>query len=160
MIISYKKLKPVEKKLIDAAETARELAYNPYSHFYVGAALLSSKGKIITGSNVENASYGLAICGERAAFIRANALGIRSFTKIGISSRGETYDLKDPSLPCGACRQWINEFSQISGNDIEIISASTDKSKIIKILISKLLPKAFGPLDLNLEINKLKHFPK
>ena len=153
----FNDLTEIEKQLIEEAEKARENAYNPYSKFYVGAALLSSDGRIITGANVENASYGLTICAERAALLKANSIGVREFYKIGISTRGETFDVEEPTMPCGACRQWIYEFSQISETDIEIISASTKRGKILKAPISELLKAAFGPKDIGIDISKYQH---
>ena len=96
-------------KLLDAAEEAMEKAYNPYSHFYVGAALLTADGKIITGANYENASYGNTICAERAALLKANAEGYRRFKAIAIIAKGENFDVDKPTAPCGACRQSIFE---------------------------------------------------
>lgn len=140
--------------LIREAEKARESAYNPYSKFYVGAALLTKYGTMIRGANVENASYGITLCAERSAFARANAKDVRNIEAIAISTRGETFDVKEPTMPCGACRQWIYEFSQISDRDIEIISASTNREKIFLARISELLPNAFGPKDFGINIKK------
>ena len=80
--IIYNDLSKLQQQLIDEAKAAMETAYNPYSHFYVGAALLTETNEIITGSNVENASYGHCICAERSALVRANAMGHRKFKSI------------------------------------------------------------------------------
>ena len=80
--VSYADLSPSQKKLVDAAALAKETAYNPYSRFFVGAALLTRDGEVITGSNVENAAYGESICAERAAILRANAMKQRIYTAI------------------------------------------------------------------------------
>lgn len=149
---TYNKLEDLKKRLIDAAAQAMETAYNPYSNFYVGAALLTKDNQIITGSNVENAAYGSTICAERAALLRANAQRCRMFQSIAIIARGEEFDAKEPASPCGACRQMLYEASQISGKNLEIILSNTDKSKIIITSIEELLPLAFGPKDLGVNI--------
>jgi len=94
---------------------AREKAYAPYSNFKVGAAVLTSNGKIFSGCNIENSSYGLSICAERAAIFNAVSSGYKKFTKIVVVT-----DSEPPSSPCGACRQVIFEF----GDDIEVIMAN------------------------------------
>lgn len=152
--VQYSDLTQVQKRLLDAADKAKENAYNPYSHFYVGAALLSQDGEIISGSNVENSAYGSTICAERSALLAANALGKRMINSLAIIVRGEDYKTQEPSAPCGACRQMIYEQSQISDKDIEILLSNTDKSKIIITTISELLPLAFGPKDLGIDISK------
>lgn len=142
--------------MIDAAEKAMETAYAPYSHFYVGCAVLAKNGEIITGSNVENASYGLTICAERSAIFRANAMGIRLFEKLAVIARGETFDCQDVTGPCGACRQVIYEFANGSKNDFDILSSTTHKDRIMIASIIDLLPASFGPADL--EVNLVKYF--
>ncbi len=102
-------------KLIAEAKMAREKAYAPYSNFKVGAAVLTSNGKIFSGCNIENSSYGLSICAERTAIFNAVSSGYREFTKIAVVTDSDT-----PSSPCGACRQVIFEF----GDDIEVIMSN------------------------------------
>ncbi|MBQ9060476.1 MAG: rRNA maturation RNase YbeY [Firmicutes bacterium] len=92
-------------ELYKIAEKARENAYAPFSGFRVGAALLTEEGRVYTGVNVENSSYGATICAERTAFVKAISEGERKFTAIAISA-GEV-----PSLPCGICRQFMFEFA-------------------------------------------------
>ena len=92
--------------LFKEARKAADEAYAPYSKFRVGAALLCSDGTVITGANVENRSYGLTICAERSAVVKAISMGLRSFIAIAIS----TPDSKIPVGPCGACRQVLSEF--------------------------------------------------
>ena len=93
-------------ELINRARTVQRNSYAPYSKFHVGAALRTESGKIYTGTNVENASYGLTICAERAAIFNAISEGQRRLTAIAITSSSDR-----PIPPCGACRQVISEFS-------------------------------------------------
>ncbi len=151
---TYPALSSVQQKLVDEAEKVMKEAYNPYSHFYVGAALLTKDGIFISGANVENAAYGSTICAERSALLRANAMGYRQFESIAIITRGETFDVVEPSAPCGSCRQMINEAAQLSNKNIEIILSSTQKEKIILSSIEELLPLSFGPRDLGMDIKK------
>ncbi len=94
-------------ELIEAAMAARQNAYAPYSGFKVGAAILTASGRIFTGCNVENASYGLTVCAERNAVANAIMNGEREFKAIAIVSPGA-----HPATPCGACRQVLAEFSK------------------------------------------------
>ncbi len=149
--ISLKDLSTLQIKLLEAAEEALRNAYNPYSHFYVGAALLTSEGEIITGSNIENASYSCSICAERAALCRANSMGKRSFISLAVIARGENMPTDGYTAPCGSCRQMLYEASQLSEGDIEIILSNTNKTKIGITSIYELLPYAFGPKDLKME---------
>ncbi len=153
---NYQNLTNTEKELLDQAEKAMETAYNPYSHFYVGAAILSQDGRIVTGSNVENAAYGSTICAERAAILRANALGIRNFDKIAVIARGENFDSTEATGPCGSCRQMLYESAQVAGKNLEVITSTTKKDKIILATIKELLPLAFGPLDLGVDVKKYR----
>ena len=154
--LKYEDLNNLYRLLLKKAETAMETAYNPYSDFFVGAALYSYPNceKIITGSNVENAAYGSTICAERAALLRANAMGFRNFKAIAIITRGKDFDTKEVSAPCGSCRQMLYEASQISEKNLEIILSTTKKDKIIITSINELLPLAFGPKDLGIDIKK------
>lgn len=104
------------KNLIEKALAARKGAYAPYSKFKVGAALESSNGKIFTGCNVENATYGATCCAERVAVYKAVSEGVRSFKRIAIVA-----DMKEPCPPCGICRQVLYEFSP----EMEVIMANT-----------------------------------
>ena len=154
--VKHSELNKLEKELLDEAEKVMETAYNPYSKFFVGAAILSQDGKIITGSNVENAAYGSTICAERAAILRANALGVRTYDKVAIIAKGQDFDTTEVTAPCGCCRQMLYEASQISEKNLEIIMSTTKKDKIIIATIEELLPLAFGPKDLGIDIRKYK----
>jgi len=149
--IKYEELDLIQQNLLDEAAAVMETAYNPYSHFYVGAALLSLDGQIITGSNVENAAYGSTICAERAAILRANAKGIRTFEKVAIIGRGESFDTTEVTAPC---RQMLFESSQVSERNLELIMATTRKDKIILATMEEILPLAFGPKDLGIDVRK------
>ena len=120
------------------AKAASAKAYCPYSKFRVGAAVLADSGKIYTGCNVENASYGLTICAERNAIFHAACDGMERIEAVVIYTPTST-----PSAPCGACRQVINEF----GEDARIISVC-DAKTILDMKLSELLPHAFGPRNL------------
>ncbi len=151
---SYEQLEEIQRRLLNEAAKAMDTAYNPYSNFYVGAAILSQDGIIITGSNVENAAYGSTICAERAAILRANAKGIRIFEKIAIIGKGKDFDTTEVTAPCGSCRQMLFESAQISEKNLEVIMATTKMDKIIVATIEELLPLAFGPKDLGIDIKK------
>lgn len=108
-------------------------AYAPYSEFHVGAALLTKDGRIFTGVNVENASYGGSICAERTAFVKAVSEGCREFEAIAIASSGGS------AWPCGICRQFMSEFA---AEDFKIISGD-DADSIEVYTMEELLPKGF-----------------
>ena len=122
-----------EKELIKKATQARSKAHAPYSKFLVGAALLTEKGKVYTGVNVENASYGLTVCAERVAVFKAVTDGEKNFEKIAIVT-----DTDQPKSLCGACLQVLSEFCA----DLEIVCA-TLRGKKNKYRLRELLPKAF-----------------
>jgi len=132
------KLNP--KDLIKLARGARSKAYAPYSKFKVGAALLAKNGKVYTGCNVENASYGLTCCAERNAVFQAVGRGERDFIAIAIVS-----DSPEPTAPCGACRQVLNEFTP----EMEVIMAGA-KGQVKTRKLKELLPDSFGPKSLKI----------
>lgn len=150
----YSRLSKLEKDLLDSAERVMSTAYNPYSGFYVGSAILAQDGQIFTGSNVENAAYGSTICAERAAILNANSHGIRTLSKIALIGKGENFETKEVVAPCGSCRQMIYEVAQISQRNLEVIMANTRRDKIIIATISELLPLGFGPKELGIVIKK------
>jgi len=123
------------KDLIAIANEARNNSYSPYSKYKVGAALLCKDGTVITGCNIENASFTVGICAERTAFAKAISEGKKEFEAIAIV--GNTSN--KPTPPCGACRQFMSEFV---GKDFEIIEASPDGEFVIKKM-SELLPDMF-----------------
>jgi cytidine deaminase len=131
-----------------------ELAYNPYSRFYVGACLIMDGANLIAGANVENAAYGSTICAERAAIMHANALGLRCATDIVIVARGRNFPTTNITAPCGACRQMLFELAQVSGCDMGVFMATTHLDKIMVATISELLPLAFGPVDIGVNVNR------
>lgn len=142
----------MKQALIDAANVATKHAYAPYSGFGVGAAVLLSDGSIITGCNLENASYGMTLCAEAVALGAVNAQGklaqVREIAVIGGVLNGGAITGTDPVRPCGRCRQMIHEAAGVSGHDTVIHCASADGSVVETHLISALLPHAFGPGDL------------
>ena len=116
-----------------AALAARENAHAPYSHFRVGAALEDAGGRVHTGCNVENATYGLTLCAERVAVFKAISEGARSFRRIAIAADTETL-----TPPCGACRQILWEFC----GDIEIVLVNP-RGKSEALRLKELFPRAF-----------------
>jgi len=123
-----------DQTLLKAARAARTRAYAPYSGFLVGAALLTEDNRIVTGGNIENASYGLTVCAERVAIWNAVHAGHRKFTKIAVAT-----DSVPPASPCGACRQVLWEL----GGNIEVIMGNLSGEQI-KMPLIELLAKPFG----------------
>jgi cytidine deaminase len=107
-------------RLIEAARRARDNAVASFSQFKVGAALETADGTIVTGCNVENATYGLTICAERVAMFKALSEGHRAFVRVAIVA-----DTSEPTPPCGACRQILWEF----GGDLEVVLANLTEHK-------------------------------
>lgn len=120
-------------KLVAAARTVRLHAHAPYSGFQVGAALETDRGIIVTGCNVENATYGLTVCAERVAVFKAISEGLTKFARIAIVA-----DTEAPTPPCGACRQILWEFA----GDIEVILANLHEEKA-RYRLAQLLPLPF-----------------
>lgn len=117
-----------------SARTAQRQAWAPYSNFRVGAALEAEDGTVFTGCNVENASYGLTICAERAALVSAVTAGARRFRRVVVVT-----DSEPPAAPCGACRQVLAEF----GTDLVVESVGSSGRRSWRL--DQLLPDAFGP---------------
>ena len=135
------------RDLIRRAFAARKFAYTPYSHFNVGAALLTRNGKVYTGCNIENAGYTATNCAERTALFKAVSEGERQFSAIAIvgSKEGTVNELV--TGPCGVCLQALYEFS---GPDLTVIMARTEEDYIVTTL-GQLLPYGFGPANLETE---------
>ena len=122
-----------DSELIAAARRARRHARADYSRFKVGAALETADGTVVTGCNIENATYGLTMCAERVAMFKALSEGHRTFCRIAIAA-----DARTPTPPCGACRQILWEY----GGDLEVILANLRK-ETARHQLSALLPVAF-----------------
>jgi cytidine deaminase len=126
------------KALVDAAEAAMKSAYSPYSDVKIGAAVLSSKGKVFSGCNIENSSYGLACCAERTAIFKAVSEGQRDLVAIAVVGKSEEF-----TSPCGACRQVMVEFNP----DMKVLRRGADGFSE-DTTARKLLPSYFGPEEL------------
>jgi cytidine deaminase len=124
--------------LLRAAHAAAVLAHAPYSGVRVGAALLAADGAVYTGCNVENASYGLTLCAERAAVAKAIVAGERRFRMIAIAT-----DRPQALMPCGACRQVLAEFAR----ELAVVSQGRESS-VVEATLAELLPRAFSSDDL------------
>ncbi|WP_375428279.1 cytidine deaminase [uncultured Sphingomonas sp.] len=142
-----------QDRLIAAARSAAKNAYAPYSRFAVGAAVLLADGAIVTGANVENASYGLSLCAETVAVATASAQG-RLADIVAISIVGGLMDADgaahgtDPIRPCGRCRQVLNEAAQLGGRDLDIRCGGITGDQVEEHRLSDLLPHSFGPANL------------
>jgi cytidine deaminase len=131
-----------DEELIAAARTAAATSYSPYSRFAVGAALLFEDGTVVTGANVENASYGLSLCAETVAVAKALADGMRGgLARVAVVGPGA-----DPITPCGRCRQVLNELAQLGGTDPEVLCVGPGEVRTVRL--GELLPHAFGPASL------------
>jgi len=130
----------LKQLLLEKALEARENAYAPYSHFLVGAAVLAEDGRIFTGCNVENASYGATICAERNAAARAVAEGARTFTAIAIAGGTESEGITDECFPCGICRQVLSEFASEDGMQVILWDGKGEPGVYS---LSHLLPSSF-----------------
>lgn len=134
-----------DKLLIKEALIAREASYSPYSHFAVGAALLSNDGRIFRGCNIENASYTPTVCAERTAFFKAVSEGVNKFTKIAIVGGDSSKPVEKYAFPCGVCRQVMREFCNPETFDVIV---AIDENRYVKKKLVELLPDGFGPEDL------------
>jgi len=125
--------KEEKDELIASSLNAKKFSYSPYSNFRVGCALLTTCGKVIEGCNVENVSYGLAICAERTAYVKAISEGYKQFKAIAVSTDVESNFV----FPCGACRQFMSEFG-----DLVVITVRNDL-KFEETTLGELLPRSF-----------------
>ena len=128
-----------DKDLIECAVQASKRAYAPYSRFHVGAALEVESGEVISGCNVENASFGLTNCAERTAIFSAVAQGYRTFRRMALF-----VDHNDFFFPCGACRQVLLEMAP----DMEILVVKGDRS-VARVVVRDMLPSPFSPKQLS-----------
>ena len=134
---------PDRDELVAAARAAMAEAYAPYSNFRVGAALRFEDGEIVTGTNIENASYGLSLCAETVAVAKAMAAGRRGgLAEVAVIGTGAA-----PVTPCGRCRQVLNELAELGKTDPVVWSCGTEEVREYRL--SDLLPAAFGPGSLD-----------
>ena len=136
-----------EDDLIAAARKAADNSYSPYSDFQVGSALLFADGSVVTGTNIENASYGLALCAETVAVAKAMADGVRGGLEMVAVTGPLDKGGNAPITPCGRCRQVLNELAQLGGTDPLILCVGPDS--VTRLRLSELLPLAFGPASLD-----------
>lgn len=134
------------KELIGKAIEARRKSYSPYSHYQVGAALLTAEGQIVAGCNIENAAYGPSNCAERTAFFKAVSEEVRDFAAIAIVGSPEGEKVTQYAYPCGVCRQVMREFCEPS--QFQIIVAKSEEDYRVMTL-EELLPESFGPENLH-----------
>ena len=129
------------QELLQKATEARRLAYAPYSHYKVGACLLTKDGQLYSGCNIENAAFGPSICAERTAIFKAVSEGVRDFAAIAIVGGPENAEENDlsPAYPCGVCRQVMAEFC---GKDFRIYCGNPQNPE--EYTLEELLPKSFG----------------
>ena len=123
-----------DRELINMAVEASEKAYAPYSKFSVGAALECTDGTVYTGCNVENAAYSCTVCAERTAVFKAVSEGKRAFSRIAVYADSDEY-----CMPCGVCRQVLNEFAP----EIEVLSIRGD-GRYVSYSLKELLPRSFS----------------
>ena len=131
------------EQLVKAALEARSMSYAPYSKFRVGAAILCEDGTVVKGGNIENSSYGVTICAERTAAVKALSEGCGKFKKLAVVSSEEKF-----TYPCGICRQVIVEFAE--SKEIPIIIIKSKEEYIVKTM-EDILPGAFTKIDLDKE---------
>lgn len=129
------------QKLIALALKARENAYAPYSHFAVGAAVLTKDGQVYTGCNIENASYGATNCAERTAIFKAVSEGHKEFIQIAVVGGKQGEEITEYAYPCGVCRQVIAEFCDTKEMSVLIAKSETD---YVEKKLDELLPLSFG----------------
>ena len=127
-----------DQELVASARAARASAYAPYSGYRVGAALLTSSGVVVPAANLENASYSLTICAERAAVAAAVAAGHQRFEAIAVAADGA-----EPAALCGACRQVLREFPL--GPELRVLCAGESGDRVVVRTLGELLPDSFGP---------------
>ncbi len=127
----------MKNELVAKAREAMKSAYAPYSHFHVGAAVLTEEGQIFTGCNIENSSYGATVCAERTAIFKAVSEGHRRISAIAICG-GPKGVVESPAFPCGICRQVMSEFGQA-----DMTVYVVDRDEVLEFTLGELLPHAF-----------------
>ncbi|VWX52946.1 cytidine deaminase [Novosphingobium sp. 9U] len=134
-------------ELLELARKAAASAYAPYSNFHVGAALLFADGSVVTGANVENASYGLSLCAETVAVGKVlSGGGRRDLVSVAVTGGAPGRPGQGATVsPCGRCRQMLNEVAQLGGTDPVVWCDGDD---VVETTLSALLPHAFGPANL------------
>lgn len=138
-------------ELVELALEARQMAYTPYSHFKVGAALMTKEGKVYKGCNIENASYTPTNCAERTAFFKAISEGEKEFSALAIVGGFEDQEELEFCSPCGVCRQVIREFCD---DDFKIILLTNQKNGANEYKVydlTEILPLSFGPIDMHIK---------
>lgn len=134
-----------DQELVGLAREAATRAYAPYSRFKVGCAVESVEGEVVTGANMENACYRLGICAEQSALAAAQQkFGLDKVMRIGVAGGNSS----KVCTPCGGCRQAILEAAQLSNRNIEVVCASGDGSVLERYGIEELMPRGFGPSNL------------
>jgi len=146
--LSYDELDDSRRRLVDLARQYTHRSYAPYSHFCVGAAIRLDNGEVVCGANQENAAFPSGTCAERSACFSAGARFPEArFEAIAIAARGVNGDeVKDPVVPCGACRQALLEYECRAGHDVEVILTGADAIYLLPSVRS-LLPFAFTELE-------------
>lgn len=140
---AIKRAKQIRTLLAKLAVKARKFSYSPYSKYPVGAAVLCPSGKVYTGCNIENSSYGLSNCAERTAIFKAISSGERKILALAVAAKSST--------PCGACRQVISEFADPEAEIILVdIDPKTGKKVITVKTVEQMLPLAFNPTEAGL----------
>ena len=142
-----------DEELIAQARKAALKAYAPYSKFYVGCAIESVDGEVVTGANMENACYRLGICAEQSALTAAqHSFGLDKVVRIAVAGGGLDGEILTGVMtctPCGGCRQAILEASQLGGRDIEVLCSNGEGTEIDRHRIAALIPHGFGPANLS-----------
>ncbi len=134
------------RNLTASALEARKLSYSPYSHYQVGAALLSEDGRVYTGCNIENAAYTPTNCAERTAFFKAVSEGVTSFRAIAVAGSPAGDAITQYAFPCGVCRQVMAEFCRPEDFTV-IVAGPAGDDKVLTL--AELLPESFGPDNLH-----------
>ncbi len=143
--MKFEELNKAEQELLNSAEKALANAYNPYnSQSKVGSAVHIKTGEIILGSSIANASSTVNLCAERVALGNANTQGLRDIDMIALIGTDSDGVVENPVMPCGVCRQFMEEYLTMNGGDIEIICSNSAKDNIIKTSLKALLPLPYS----------------